>query len=101
MRWQEAQDRARDKLKPNERKTVDRFLTPDQLLEDLEKLRQGHTGSPTEQLIKRMLPCFELMICLYTLLVTWMPTEKIKITLLWGILYIIVKVCNADYSKSV
>ena len=101
MRWQEAQEHARDKLKPNERKTVDRFQTPYQLMEDLERLKQDHTGSLTEQLIKRMLPCFQLIRYLYVVLVTWIPNEKINITLLWGILHIIVNVRNTSYSKRI
>ena len=98
MRWEEAQDRARSKLKPNERETVNRFKTPEQLLEALKQLGKEHTGSLTEQLIVRILPCLQVMMCLYAVLVTSMPNEKIKITLLWGILYIIIKVCNLYYS---
>ena len=101
MRWYEAQHRARSKLKPNERETVDRFKRPDQLLEDLEQLRREHTGSLTEQLIDRILPCFKVMTCLYVVLVASMPNEKIKITLLWGILHIIVKVCNLNYTEPI
>ena len=98
MRWEEAQHRARSKLKPIEKAAANRFKTPDQLLEDLEKLRQEHTGSLTEQLIDRIIPCFRVMICHYVVLVTSMPNEKTKITLLWGILHIIVRVCNLNYS---
>ena len=101
MRWQEAQDRARCKLKPKEKKTVDRFQTPDQLLEDLDRLKLEHMESQPGKLIQRMRPCFELIISLYVVLVTWMPNEKIKITLIWGILHIIVDVCNTNYSKRI
>ena len=98
LRWDEAQRRARSKLKPNEKEKVDHFQTPEQLLEDLKQLTQEHKGSLTGQLIERMLPCFQIMICLYALLVASMPKEKIKITLLWGIFHIIVKVCNWNAS---
>ena len=98
MRWDDAQRRARSQLKPNEMKMVERFHRPEQLLEDLKRLRQEHTGSVTEQLIDRILPCFRVMIYLYVILITSMPNEKINITLLWGILHIIVKVCNFNAS---
>ena len=99
MRWQEAQDRAREKLKPNETKMADRFQTPDDLLKDLERLKEEHTGSLTEKLIAGILPCFQVMLGLYVLLMTWMPHKKIQITLLWGILHIIVKVFFLNHSS--
>lgn len=96
MRWQEAQDRAREKLKPHEIGRADRFQTPDDLLKDLERLKQEHTGGLTEKLIAGILPCFQVMLGLWGLLMTWMPHQKIQITLLWGILHMIVKVFILD-----
>ena len=101
MRWKDAQDHCRSKLKPNEKEDVIRFEKPEQLLEDLEQSVQKHTGSFTAQLIKRILPCLQVMQYLSVALFFSMPDQKIEITLLWGILHLIVNVCILNYSQRI
>nr|POE78001.1 hypothetical protein CFP56_09642 [Quercus suber] len=94
LRWQEAQERCREQLRPTERDIINSFETPQQLEADLRDRQQSFSNSTMNQLIAQVHPCLETFSTLSTFFLAAMQPRLVETTVIWGTLYLSLKVSN-------
>ncbi len=97
MRWKEAVNRCLSNLKPADREAILGFETPEQLLADLRRCQAEYANKRTQSFFMRVIPCVEKLETLSLLLLTAMPSNSIKNTLIWGLLHLAIKVNKSPH----
>lgn len=96
MRWQEAQDKCRETLRPTERDILAGFETPEQLEKDLRTREQQYSGGAFPQLVAQIFPCVSTIHQLSLVFLATMSPRPIETTLVWGILHLAIKASLAS-----
>lgn len=97
MRWQEAQDRCLENLhlRSEEREAILSFQTPQQLEADLRKREEGVADQYIPKLLAQAYPCIYSIHNLSLVFLDSMPPGTVEISLMWGVLYLAMKVCDS------
>ena len=96
VQWQEALTEAMKDLRPSEQAAVRRFSTPEELLEDLDRMQRARQTDETFRgFVYRVQPYLTVVRDLSSLFLLHMRPFAIETGLMWGLIHLTIHVSHA------